>query len=178
MVNGCEAVALGRVGTASRHSCLEVGTAPRAVLVRRRANHGRGTIHRALLMRRARRSHAPTLGRPAAAVTYVVTRSRPYPSQVEAMSSHPYLSRHQPPGAATCHLKLVSHFCTFAQAVGRFTLLHLGQHVVLSLPVPAPEPVPERLNQAPDGRDLRPENESPPANHPVSGLPLSLCLCP
>jgi len=27
-----------------------------------------------------------------------------------------------------------SHFCTFAQAVGRFALLHLGQHVVLSLP--------------------------------------------
>ena len=25
-----------------------------------------------------------------------------------------------------------SHFCTFAQAVGRFALLHLGQHVVLS----------------------------------------------
>jgi len=35
--------------------------------VRRRANQGRGTIHRALLQRRARRSHAPAFGRPAAA---------------------------------------------------------------------------------------------------------------
>ena len=33
---------------------------------RRRAAEGRGTIHRALLMRRARRSHAPTWVRPAA----------------------------------------------------------------------------------------------------------------
>jgi hypothetical protein len=33
---------------------------------RRRAAGGRGTIYRALLMRRARRSHAPTLVRPAA----------------------------------------------------------------------------------------------------------------
>jgi hypothetical protein len=27
-----------------------------------------------------------------------------------------------------------SHVCTFAQAAGRFALLHRGQHVVLSLP--------------------------------------------
>ena len=36
--------------------------------IRRRANSGRGTIYRALLLRRARRSHAPTIGRPAAAL--------------------------------------------------------------------------------------------------------------
>jgi hypothetical protein len=29
-----------------------------------------------------------------------------------------------------------NYFCTFAQAVGRFALLHLGQYVVLSLPFP------------------------------------------
>jgi hypothetical protein len=52
---------------------VEGGIATRAVLVarlslvRRRANQGRGTIHRALLLQRARRSHAPTFGRPAAA---------------------------------------------------------------------------------------------------------------
>jgi hypothetical protein len=26
------------------------------------------------------------------------------------------------------------HFCTFAQAIGRFAHLHLGQHTVLPLP--------------------------------------------
>ncbi len=30
----------------------------------------------------------------------------------------------------------VSHVCTFAQAVGRFALLHLGQHVLPPLPFP------------------------------------------
>ena len=39
------------------------------------------------------------------------------------------------PVAVTRHLKRLSHFCTFAQAKGRFALLHLGQHVVLSLPM-------------------------------------------
>ena len=37
---------------------------------------------------------------------------------------------------------------------------------------PEPAPEPEHLNLAPDGRDPRPENV-PPANHPVSGFPLS-----
>ncbi|MEI6794918.1 MAG: c-type cytochrome, partial [Verrucomicrobiota bacterium] len=46
------------------------------------------------------------------------------------MSSHPYPRR---PPSETC-----IHFCTFAQAVGRFAHLHPGQHVVLSLP---PEPI-------------------------------------
>jgi hypothetical protein len=36
------------------------------------------------------------------------------------------------PVAVTRHLET---FLTFAQAVGRFALLHLGQHVVLSLPM-------------------------------------------
>ena len=49
--------------------------------VRRRANAGRGTIHRALFHRRARRSHAPTQD------TYVVTRSRPYPRQHRSILS-------------------------------------------------------------------------------------------
>ena len=49
-------------------------------LGRRRAAEGRGTIYRALLIRRARHSHAPTMVRPAAngCGSYVVTRSRPY----------------------------------------------------------------------------------------------------
>jgi hypothetical protein len=46
---------------------------------RRRAAEGRGTIYRALLIRRARRSHAPTLVRPAANV-----KQRP------AKDGHPY----------------------------------------------------------------------------------------
>jgi len=36
---------------------------------------------------------------------------------------------------------------------------------------PEPEPEPDCPHLAPDGRDPRPENR-PPANHPVSGLPL------
>ena len=44
-----------------------------------------------------------------------------------------------------------------------------GQH---SGPEPVPEP--EHLNLAPDCRDPRPENVFRPANHPVSGPPLSV----
>ncbi len=51
-------------------------------------------------------------------------------------------SRHLPPGAATRHLNPVSHFYTFAQAAGRFALLHLGQHVVLSLPAASHHTIP------------------------------------
>ena len=40
---------------------------------------------------------------------------------------------------------------------------------------PGPGPEPEYPDQIPDGRDLRPENDlSTPANHPASGLPLSV----
>ena len=38
---------------------------------------------------------------------------------------------------------------------------------------PEPVPEPELLNLAPEGRDPRPEIAFPPANHPVSGFPLS-----
>ena len=58
-------------------------------------------------------------------------------------------SRHLPPGAATRHPKCHDD----------------------GAPVPAPEP--EYPNQGPDGRDLRPEIVHAPANHPVSGFPLS-----
>ena len=51
----------------------------------------------------------------------------------------------------------VSHVCTFAQAVGRFSLLHLGQHAVRPLPsihlcrdavptLPEAEPQPPRMD--------------------------------
>jgi hypothetical protein len=73
-------------------------------VVRRRANDGRGTIHRALPLRRARRSHAPTLGRPAAALRHRVGLAilgRPRPSR----DARPYLDTKQ-----------------------------IGQHVVLSYP--------------------------------------------
>ena len=66
MVNGCEAV-------------------------RRRADEGRGTIYRALLIRRARQSHAPTLVRPAAKrCNNAVTRSRPYNDTADASPTRPY----------------------------------------------------------------------------------------
>ncbi len=38
--------------------------------------------------------------------------------------------------------------------------------------VPGLTPAPDDPNQGPEGRDPRPENVSP-ANHPVSGFPLS-----
>ena len=40
------------------------------------------------------------------------------------------------PAAETCDPEM---FLTFAQSVGRFALLHLGQHVVLSLPKAKPQ---------------------------------------
>ena len=47
------------------------------------------------------------------------------PNGCDVIASLPR-SRHLPPGAATRHLKLVSHFCTFAQAAGQFALLHFN----------------------------------------------------
>ena len=41
------------------------------------------------------------------------------------MSSHPYLKVSTPPILDTPYSILCLHFCTFAQAVGRFALLHL-----------------------------------------------------
>ena len=61
---------------------------------------------------------------------------------------------HPPPGAATCHLKLED---------GR-----------IDDGFPGPAPGLECPNPAPDDLDLRPERNAP-ANHPVSGLPLSVC---
>ena len=49
--------------------------------VRRRAKQGRGTIHRALRNRRARRSHAPTFGRPAAAALRSRSPCQQFPRQ-------------------------------------------------------------------------------------------------
>ena len=46
------------------------------------------------------------------------------------------------PVAGTRHLKGISYVCTFAQAAGRFALLHLGQHVVLSLPAASDHTIP------------------------------------
>jgi len=47
-----------------------------------------------------------------------------------------------PPAIRGCHPppETCIHFCTFAQAAGRFALLHLGQHVVLSHPQNSPNP--------------------------------------
>jgi len=42
--------------------------------------------------------------------------------------------RHPPP-------ENISHFCTFAQAAGRFAHLHLGRHVVPSLPKASTPPI-------------------------------------
>ena len=62
----------------------------------------------------------------------------PTSRQADAMSSHPYRTRHRPPGACLSLYSILdtqySPLSTFAQAAGRFALLHLGQHVVLPLP--------------------------------------------
>ena len=50
---------------------------------------------------------------------------------------------------------------------------YLVQVRVREISNPEPGPEPEDLNLAPDGRDPKPENV-PPANHPVSGFPLSV----
>ena len=47
------------------------------------------------------------------------------PNGCDVIASLPK-SRHLPPGAATRHLNLVSHVCTFAQAAGQFALLHFN----------------------------------------------------
>jgi|GEM_PF-5898988 len=91
------------------------------------------------------------------------------------------------PGPAPVHLNLIpdgrdlgpesaSHFCTFAQAVGRFALLHLGQHVV---PLPATRhpglpPATRNLPRTFALRTARGAVPTPTANHPVSGFPWRL----
>jgi hypothetical protein len=57
----------------------------------------------------------------------------------------------------------VSHVCTFAQAVGRFALLHLGQHAVLPLP---------SIHLCRDAVPTLPETAP---QHPIR-FPVSLCV--
>ena len=75
------------------------------------------------------------------------------------VSGLPLSSSFPPPATWGCHPppETCIHFCTFAQAVGRFAPLHLGQHVVLSLPKAslANLPTGQRVNSG-SGR-LRPE---------------------
>ncbi len=50
----------------------------------------------------------------------------------EPVPDNPYLR----PEGRDLRPEDASHVCTFAQAVGRFALLHLGQHVLPPLPFP------------------------------------------
>ena len=120
-----------RPGSFRLRPCLQVGSGPRhdlAASVRRRASGfhphasappcplegvafaGRGTIHRALPSRRARRSHAPTSGRPAAArhPLYSILQTR-YSDLKSAATRHP---------------KRCLHLCTFARGSAAVAPLH------------------------------------------------------
>ena len=115
---------------------------------------------------RSRQSLPPDMGRAVIAMTAVrigahvepgrvtdLSDLRP-PTDVMAITSLPQVPAIYPvsgfplsvipprPATRGCHPppENGSHFCTFAQAAGRFALLHLGQHVVLSLPQNSPNP--------------------------------------
>ena len=84
----------------------------------------------------------PVPGLPLSVGSWVFQSSGP-----PALLSSNLPSCHPRPGAATCHPKLVSHICTFAQE------LRSDLHLCTSYPAPVPETCDPRMYA--------------PANHPV-----------
>ena len=126
--------ASGRVGTASRPS-----SPARAQLAQVGA-----WLRRALLLAECKAKPCPYPRSPSGELDPRLARSANPTRGKQPQAAHNPLS--------PCHLAHLSltapHFCTVAQAEGRLALLHLGQHVVLSLPPCFPRLVPLPLGRS------------------------------